>query len=279
MSLPQKRDRGGRELRTAAASPLLSTGAGSTLAIPDWSEWTGRMPKLIDYGVRFELMREAVLAIAAREGAQAVSAATVARHMRVSADTIRRSVASPAVLPHMGLELVARRRRVRRLMHGRGGQEAGSVEAALTRMQVELPLDDVRLEEARAWASLTWAIVGVPHHAALATPHDPTADEPQRGGERAKQLENPDHHDTDVDTRVVELLQEREAVIADHVHDLVATTNLPAEENEQEQQRLHALIDGLTARCVTGRLSPVDAGRVLAHHVDEMATRGAQHVA
>lgn len=222
------------------------------------------MPKLIDYAVRFELMREAVLAIAARDGAQGVSAATVAKYMGVSADTIRRSVVSPAVLPHMGLELVARRRRVRRLMHGRGGQEAGSLAAALSRLQVELPLDEVRLEEARAWASLTWAIVGVPRHAAAAT----AADEPRRGGERQKQLDHPDHRDTDVDTRTLDLLREREAVMADLVRDLVATTGLPAEEHEREAHRLQALVDGLTARCVAGRLSPEDAAGVVEHHVD-----------
>jgi hypothetical protein len=90
---------------------------------------------------------------------------------------------------------------------------------------------------------------------------------------------HPDHRDLDVDSRTLDLIREREAVLEDLVHDLVATTDAPAEEQDQERQRLHAFVDGLTTRCVAGRLSPVDAGRVLVHHVDEMATRGAQHVA
>jgi len=201
------------------------------------------MPKLIDYGVRFELIREAVLAIAAREGVQAITLARVAEQMQVSADTVRRTIRSPSVLPGLGLELVARRRRVRRLMRGRGGHPAGTVEGGVEALLVELPLDDERLEEARAWCSLTAS------HAGAAT------------------------------DRAVELVREHDHLTRALVQELVGALALSGEVRDVEAARLHALVEGLTTRCVTGWLSSDEGRRVLEHHVHDLASRAVEHVA
>jgi hypothetical protein len=114
------------------------------------------MPKLIDWGVRYELIREAVVRIAAREGAGGVSFVTVAAELRVSVSTLRRTLDSPNALPQMGTSLLARLRRQRRYMRGcPRGVERGSVEHVVWTLTSELPVTEEDLEQERAWVQLT----------------------------------------------------------------------------------------------------------------------------
>jgi AcrR family transcriptional regulator len=114
------------------------------------------MPRLIDWGVRFELIREAVVRVAARDGVAAVSIASVAAELHVSGATLRRTLDSPDVLPRMGAESLARERRYRRYIRGRPpGVEHGSVEHVVWILVAELPRDEQDLEQQRAWVQLT----------------------------------------------------------------------------------------------------------------------------
>ncbi len=114
------------------------------------------MPKLIDWGVRYELIREAVVRIAASKGAGGVSFASVAAELHISVSTLRRTLDSPSVLPQMGVSLLARARRQRRYMRGcPHGVERGSVEHVVWTLTSELPIDEEGLEQERAWVQLT----------------------------------------------------------------------------------------------------------------------------
>lgn len=119
------------------------------------------MPKLIDYGVRFELMREAVVRLAAREGAAAVTLARVATEMNVSSHTLRRALARADALPVLGLGLIERQRRHRWLTTP-GPRRIGSpaLSRANATLALELPLNPARIEETRAWTALTTAFGG-----------------------------------------------------------------------------------------------------------------------
>jgi hypothetical protein len=116
------------------------------------------MPKLIDWGVRYELIREAVVRIAARHGAAEVSITSVAAELHVSASTLRRTVDWPGRLPDMGVSLLVRTRRHRRLLRGRPqGTELGSLEHYAFSLLGEVPCDEEEVEEQRAWVALTGA--------------------------------------------------------------------------------------------------------------------------
>jgi hypothetical protein len=121
------------------------------------------MPRLIDWGVRFELIREAVVRIAAREGSGAVTIDSVAAELRVSSTTLRRTLSppTPEVLRGMGLDYIVRMRRIRSYMIGRPpGSELDSVEHIAWVLANEIPTDEQHLEQEQAWVQLTFLGAG-----------------------------------------------------------------------------------------------------------------------
>ncbi|MCW2846897.1 MAG: hypothetical protein JWR90_871 [Marmoricola sp.] len=115
------------------------------------------MPRLIDWGVRYDLIREAVVRIAARRGAEAVTIDSVATELKLHPSTLRRALSSPDVLRAMGVAWIVRRRGARLYLRGRGTHEYGSVEHLSWALQMYLPLDEDDLEHERAWKELTTA--------------------------------------------------------------------------------------------------------------------------
>src|SRR4051812_39947214 len=114
------------------------------------------MPRLIDWGVRYELVRESVIRIVARDGVAGVSMAAVAQDMHVSLATLRRALDRPDRLSQMGVSLLVRQRRSRRLMRGcPPGVERGSLEHITWILASELPTDEEDREQVRAWTALT----------------------------------------------------------------------------------------------------------------------------
>ena len=67
------------------------------------------MVRVLDYGVRIEQAREAVLAIVARDGVAALNQVSLAAELGLSLATVKRSVSSAKVLPRLGVDLLARR--------------------------------------------------------------------------------------------------------------------------------------------------------------------------
>ena len=110
-------------------------------------------PTLIDHQDRVDCIREAVTLIAVRDGIGAVSLASVAEELHLSTATLRRYVRSPEVLPQLGLEWVEHRRRRRRFRVMTTSRAAGTTSwaHAVRCLEAEMPVDDGRAEEARAW--------------------------------------------------------------------------------------------------------------------------------
>jgi hypothetical protein len=101
-------------------------------------------------------MREAVVRLAAEGGAAAVTLAAVADEVHLSTDTLRRTLRSPEVLPQLGVEHIARQRRHRDFTTPGLRNPAIPVIDRITRaVELELPLDEERLAEGRAWIALT----------------------------------------------------------------------------------------------------------------------------
>ncbi len=132
------------------------------------------MPKLIDCGVLFDLIREAVVRLAALGGVRAVTLTAVAAYLHVSPSTLRRTLLSPDVLPEMGVAWIERQRQYPRFRGRPKGMVHGSVEHALLVISRELPTDEERLEHERAWRELTF-LVRVPVRSSSATAMLPTS--------------------------------------------------------------------------------------------------------
>ena len=192
------------------------------------------MPKLIDWGVRFELMREAVVRLAAGGGAGAVTLTAVAAELRVSPSTLRRTLSSPDVLPEMGVAWIARQRQYPRFRGRPKGVEHGSIEHAAWVIRRELPADEGALERERAWRELT------------------TLDASPGS------IELRDDHDAFLDglvTSVVELVSPHGA------------------SNELEAVRLRALMDGLNGAVCRGSITLEAMQTALDRHMSEFGSR------
>jgi AcrR family transcriptional regulator len=187
------------------------------------------MPKLIDYGVRFELIREAVVRVAARDGSAGVTLERIAAELQMSPSTLRRCLRSPDVLPELGAAKLARDKQYRRFLRGNPVRiERGSLEHARYRLWSELPLDEELTEHARAWSELVVHGTG---------------------------------------DRIAQLRSEHDALMDALVRDVVQRSGVPTTRHEIEQVRLRALVDGLTAAVCSGRRTSADLERCLEAHV------------
>ena len=203
---------------------------GMTKSSPLGSKYP--MPKLIDWGVRFDLMREAIVRIAARDGASAVCLASVAAELQISSSTLRRALSSPDVLPDMGVLWIARQRVRRTWRRGpQHGTEHGSVEHAIWCLVTEVPMHEEDVERERAWMHLTAA----------------------GASERTRKMRA--EHDEVVDqlVRGVLVLIGSEAASRDH-----------------HATRLRALVDGLTLALCRSSITPEQARECLDAHLREV---------
>jgi len=188
------------------------------------------MPKLIDWGVRFELIREAVVRVAARDGGAAVTIDAVAAELNVSGSTLRRTLASPDVLPHLGVEWIVRLRRYA-WFNQETTVERGTLERAFQAVRSELPSDVEELDRERAWAALT--VVGASDRVA-----------------RVREA-----HDEHLDALVAAV---------------VARLGLERMQGEFEALRLRALMDGLVAAACRDSITPEQMLAVFDRHTSEL---------
>jgi hypothetical protein len=142
------------------------------------------MPKLVAYDGRFELIRMAVVRVAALEGAAAVSFARVGEELRLSPSSVRRTMQyHEGVLEVLGLQLLQRRWNMRYRFGLSGREESESLSRSVEPVQVDestvrwwenerprvrpapvhrgiaqfrrlLPVDEDDVWDARAWAEL-----------------------------------------------------------------------------------------------------------------------------
>ncbi len=193
------------------------------------------MPRLIDYSTRFELIREAVVRIAARSGGSAVTLSSVATEMRMSASTLRRTLRSPDVLPEIGVVWLARQRQQRRFRRALPLRiERGSIGHALWVLWGELPRDQEEVDQARAWTELT--VVGTSE-------------------------------------RVARLRRDLDLVLDDEVAQILDVLSIPAADRELEGVRLRALLDGLTAAACRGTADAEQMRASLDAHLRELVAR------
>jgi AcrR family transcriptional regulator len=193
------------------------------------------MPRLIDYGVRFELIREAVVRVAAREGGAGVTIGSVAAELKVSGSTLRRTIDSSAVLPGLGVAWIDRMRQYPRFQLGKT-LERGTAERVIRTIRRELPIDDEELERERAWLALT----GI--------------------GASGRCRESRDAHHAYLEglsTLVVEQLVPDEA------------------RREFEATRLSALVDGLVAAACRGGISLEQMHATFDRHMAELVEQQA----
>ena len=188
------------------------------------------MPRLIDWGVRFELIREAVVRVAARDGGAAVTIASVAAELHVSGSTLRRTLDSSDVLPGLGAAWIERLRQYSRFGVIKSF-EAGTAERVIQAIRCELPSNEEGLERERAWLAL--AVVGA------------TA--------RCSQLR--DEHNEHLD---------RVAAV------VVARLVTDEERREFEAMRLRALVDGLIAAICRGSTSLEQMHATFDRHMAEL---------
>lgn len=214
------------------------------------------MVRVLDYGVRIEQAREAVLAIVARDGVAALNQVTLAAELGLSLATVKRSVSSSRVLPRLGVDLLARRFRREVTRQGwpdtraefdcavacqvgalAGGPLEGSVAegtrdewmVALRALWCALPRDDSAVEDARSWATLTAAFSGC-------------------------------------DDVIRELRDEREAWITGLVEDVVDRFPMPIASRDHEAALLLAVVTGLIDIAARGRVAPEVARAALIRH-------------
>ncbi len=179
------------------------------------------MPRLIDWGVRYELIREAVVRIAARQGAAAVTVDSVSAELKISTTTLRRTVIPLEMLAEMGVVWIDRQRGFRTYLRGRpDGSERGSVEHMAWVLLAEIPTDADHLEQERAWAQLTH--VGASEHTA-------------------------------------ELLAGRHRYLDGLVRRCLEQLGTEETAREREAIHLRALVDGLTAAACRSGVTPDDA--------------------
>jgi hypothetical protein len=190
------------------------------------------MPKLIDWSVRFDLMREAVVRLAASGGAGAVTLSAVAAELQVSASTLRRTLRSPDVLPEMGVVWIERQRRYPRFRGRPNGVEHGSIEHATWVISRELPTDEEEVDRERAWRELTTL---------SASP------------------------------RSIELRDDHLAFLDNLVTAAIGLALPDGTSNELEVIRLRALVDGLTDAACRGSITGEQVLAALDRHMADLA--------
>lgn len=229
--------------RRGGSGRASSTSSAGERVVHSYSNWpdiqgvpwarTRRMPKLIDYSLRFELIREAVVRIAARDGGRAVNLATIATEMQVSQSTLRRMLRSTDVLAETGVVWLARNRQRQRFLHKRPKTiQPGSLAHVKWVMWKELPLDAEEVEWARAWAELVATGAGV---------------------------------------RITELRADHERWLDSLVAEAVAMLAVPVARSGLARVHLRALIDGLTAAVCAGRITPEQLQACLDVHLREIS--------
>lgn len=114
------------------------------------------MPKIVDYAVRFDCIREAVYAITLREGADAIDLPAVAEELSMSVSSVRRLLCSAVHLPELGLQWVDRRARIRsRRPVATGSAASQPWVAAGEALLLELPATPGLRDDALVWSRLT----------------------------------------------------------------------------------------------------------------------------
>lgn len=188
------------------------------------------MPKVVDYAIRFECIREAVYDIVLRDGVAAISLAAVAEELSMSESILRRLMASATDLPELGMQWVQRREvtRWRSKDHQLRGTSP-AIEGANALLAL-LPSTDETCADARARRLLLRGF-------------------PASGWARSATAE---------DQRVLAVLVE-----------LAVPPDLDEERRAFESARLTALVIGAREAACTGEITPEDAVSMVRRHLCE----------
>jgi AcrR family transcriptional regulator len=188
------------------------------------------MPKLIDWGARFELIREAVVRVAARGGGAAVTIDAVAAELNVSGSTLRRTLASPDVLPILGVEWILRERNFAWFNRDKT-VERSELARAVAAVRSEMPRDAEDLDRERAWSALT---------------------------------------ELGASERIAKIRRERDKSLDALVTTLVSRMTTDERRRDFEVLRLRALMDGLVAASCRGYISIEQMLATYDRHTDEL---------
>jgi hypothetical protein len=196
------------------------------------------MPRVINYSDRFDAVREAVYVITLREGPGAISLPAVAQESYMSVRTLQRLGVSADLLPHLGLQWAERQWRYRDLAERRRATDQhGDQRAPLVRELLGCLPDAA--DDQRVW----WALV---------TTFEGTQ----------------------------EWAQAARAARTDQVERLAATivaeADIPAADTACERERLCAIIDGLSQRIHTGRVTHADASAAARRQIADLLGAGVQ---
>ena len=210
------------------------------------------MPKLIDYAMRFDFLREAAFDVTLGRGVEALSRRSVAAALGTSVNTVRRLLAEDVDLVRLAADEVDRRRR-----HGRLGRlrDAEPVDAAVHLLRKCLPDTEARVAEELVWLRLVLATATVPEdrdrdgllvHERFRIAERGYLDEEELVDEPAVTPGNP----------LLRHLAEREQWVAAHVRESLDLLGCPDEHRAEREQELRTLLAGLGLEVCLGALSP-----------------------
>jgi hypothetical protein len=221
------------------------------------------VPKLVDYAVRFDFLREGAFEVVLRQGVAALSRRAVADALGTSVNTVRRLLAEDAHLVSLAADEVDRRRRNGRLSRLR---DAEPVDAAVHLLRKCLPDTEARVAEELVWLRLVLATTQVPEDRdrdglvvseRFRIYERGYVDEDEPSWAPAPTAPSP------LEGRVAE----REAAVSALVHEAVDLLGCPDLERVECERDLRTQVSGLTLEVCLGALTPDEAVAALARAV------------
>lgn len=223
------------------------------------------MPKLVDYAARFEFLRRASFVVVLDQGPHALSRRGIAAALGTSVNSVRRLLSEEADLRELALGEVAQRRR-----QGRWGQRGlAGPGLAVHLLRTLLPDEERRIPEELVWLRINIDArpPGLPEDDSVAALRAEYA-----LADRGCLLEEPDAAAASApaqDDPVAARLAEDDALVAVVVAKALAAIGV---EDEAEQRRTRALVDGLVLATCLGRMPPEQAVTTVEDHVASLMT-------
>jgi len=227
------------------------------------------MPKLIDYAARFEFLRRASFVVVLDRGPYALSRRGIAAALGTSVNSVRRLLSDEADLRELALGEVVQRRR-----QGRWGQRGlAGPGLAVHLLRTLLPDEERRIPEELVWLRIKIDArpPGLPAEDSVATLRAEYAladrgclpEESDAAAATAPAEDDP----------IAARLAEDDALVAVVVGKALAAIGA---DDEAEQRRTQALVDGLLLSTCLGRTTPEQAVRTLEEHVGSLVVQARQ---
>jgi hypothetical protein len=219
------------------------------------------VPKLIDYAVRFDFLRQGAFDVVLRRGVGALSRRALATALGTSVNTVRRLLAADVDLLTLAADEVDRRRR-----HGRMGRlrDAEPSDAAVHQLRKCLPDTEARIAEELVWLRLVLSTAEAPE--------DRDRDGLllrerfrifERGFVDEEDREQPDGPARARANPIVHHLAQREAAVSARVGEALDLLGGSEEDRPEREQEMRTLLAGLALEVCLGNLTPDAAVAVL----------------